>query len=211
MKTSSEEETRAMYDQTAEGYAELMDSEIHLPIYAETLKRLSESIDDLPGYLLDTSCGSGHMLAMYRERFDRDRPLLGIDLSPQMVAIAQSKLGPSGKVSLGDMRDLSALESESAAAVLSYFAVHHLNPEEVQAVLKEWHRVLALDGRLVVAAWEGTGTIDYGESSKLIALRYQSDQLLSWAQAAGYRILRCVTEPVEEMPMDAIYFEAVKD
>ncbi|MBT3437180.1 MAG: hypothetical protein HOH02_04785 [Oceanospirillaceae bacterium] len=37
--------------------------------------------------MMDTSCGSGYMLAMYHEQFDQTRSLIGVDLSPEMAAI----------------------------------------------------------------------------------------------------------------------------
>ena len=210
MKPSDAEEVREMYEATADSYAKMMDSEIDLPVYADMLGRLSERIASIPGAVIDTSCGSGHMLALYRERYDRHRPLLGIDLSPRMVGIAGRRLGSKAEVVVGDMRDLAAAEAGTAAAVLSFFAVHHLEPEEVRRAFREWHRVLCPGGQLLIAAWEGTGAIDYGRASDIVALRYRSDEIVSWAQAAGFTVTRCVVDPVEEVPMDAIYLEGVK-
>jgi ubiquinone/menaquinone biosynthesis C-methylase UbiE len=200
-----------MYDATADSYAKVMDSEIDLPLYADVLGRLSERIASLPGAVIDTSCGSGHMLSMYRERYDQQRPLLGIDLSPRMAAIASKRLGSSAEVVVGDMRDLAAVEAGSAAAVLSFFAVHHLEPRGVRMALREWHRVLCSGGHLLIAAWEGAGAIDYGDASDIVALRYRSDEVISWARAVGFTVTRCVVEPVEEMQMDAVYLEGVRE
>jgi ubiquinone/menaquinone biosynthesis C-methylase UbiE len=208
MKPSDAEEVREMYEATADSYAKMMDSEIDLPVYADVLGRLSERIASIPGAVIDTSCGSGHMLAMYRERYDRHHPLLGIDSSPRMVGIAGKRLASRADVVVGDMRDLAAVQDGAAAAVVSFFAVHHLEPAEVCTAFREWYRVLSPGGQLLVAAWEGTGAIDYGGASDIVALRYRSDEIVSWARAAGFTVTRCVVEPVEEMPMDAIYLEA---
>lgn len=208
MKTSTEAEVRELYEDSADGYAKMMDSEIGLPVYADILGRLAERLAGLPGPAIDTSCGSGHLLARYRDRYDPGRSLLGIDLSPRMVAIAGSKLGSDAKIVTGDMRDLGPVESDSAAAVLSFFAVHHLDPGEIAVALGEWKRVLRTGGQLVVAAWEGTGAIDYGDSSDVVALRYRSDEIRGWVSAAGFVVDRCVVEPVEGMSMKAVYLEA---
>ena len=61
-----------------------MDKEIDLPVYSDLLGRLQERIANVPGTLIDTACGSGHMMSMYHERYDQQRLLLGIDLSPRM-------------------------------------------------------------------------------------------------------------------------------
>ena len=188
----------------------MMDSEIDLPVYADILGRLAERIADIAGPVIDTSCGSGHMLSRYRERYDVKRALLGIDLSPRMVAIAAHRLGDSAKTLIGDMRDLGAVESDSAAAVLSFFAIHHIGPEEVLVALQEWHRVLRPGGQLVIAAWEGKGAIDYGDMSAVVALRYTQDEIVAWTQEAGFIVDRCVVEAVEEIPMEAVYLEGTK-
>jgi ubiquinone/menaquinone biosynthesis C-methylase UbiE len=210
MKASSSEEVRKMYESTADAYAEMMDSEIALPLYADVLGRLRSRIAATPGVLVDTSCGSGHMLFLYHEKYDRDRPLVGVDLSPRMVAIARERLGSSADIVVGDMRSLDALEDDSAAAVVSFFAVHHLDPEGFRAALREWSRVLRHGGQLLLAAWEGVGAIDYGEAAEIVALRYRSGDITAWAEGSGFATTRCAVEPVEEMGMDAVYLEGVK-
>ena len=207
-KPSDADRVRDMYDATAESYAEMMDSEIDLPMYGDILGRLQIRITDLPGGLVDTSCGSGHMLARYRERYERDRSLVGIDLSPRMVAIANERLGPAAEVMVGDMRDLSAVASGVAAAVLSFFAVHHLDRGGLAVALAEWRRVLRPGGQLLLAAWEGAGAVDYGDSADIVALRYGADELSSAVRTAGFIVDRCVVEPVEGFPMDAVYLDA---
>ena len=208
--TSPAEKVRKMYEESADSYADMMDSEIDLPVYANTLSRLAERVANLSGPLLDTSCGSGHMLARYREIYDRKRALVGIDLSSRMVAIARSRLGGSTEAMIGDMRDLKAIESGRVAAVLSFFAIHHLGPEEVLLAFKEWYRVLCPAGQLVVASWEGAGPVDYGDEYDVVALRYSKDELFTWTEAAGFAVDRCAVETVAEMPMKAVYLEGTK-
>ncbi|HMR75379.1 MAG TPA: methyltransferase domain-containing protein [Polyangiaceae bacterium] len=210
MKISDPDEVRALYDGTAESYSTMMDSEIDLPMYADVLGRLSERVAGATGPLVDTACGSGHMLARYRERYEPARQLIGIDLSPKMVAIAKARLGSQAQVHLADMRELpSFVQASSAVAVLNFFALHHLEGTQLAAALREWHRVLQPGGQLVVATWEGRGAIDYGGESDIVAIRYSRDELAASAAAAGFAITRCVVEPVAEMPMDAVYLEAV--
>ena len=211
MKPSDTRSVRQMYDDTADSYSDMMDQEIQLPVYSDLLGRLKNRIAPIPGVLLDTACGTGHMLSMYRERFDAGRPLAGIDLSPRMVAIAKDRLGSTPTIVVGDMRDLSTVECESTAAVLNFFAVHHLDQDDVLLAAKEWHRVLCTGGQLVVAAWEGTGPIDYGEQSDIVAFRYTSTELASWFEEANFLVQRCVVEPVEGFPMDAAYLECLKN
>jgi ubiquinone/menaquinone biosynthesis C-methylase UbiE len=208
MQPSPADEVRDMYDETADSYAQMMDAEIGLPIYADVLGRLQRRIASTVGPVVDTACGSGHMLSMYRERYDSGRPLVGIDLSTRMVEIAAGKLDSNAALFVGDMRVLDGVESASCAAVVNFFALHHLDAEGAQKAFAEWYRVLAPGGQLIVATWEGSGTIDYGDQSEIVALMYSRAEIESWAKSAGFEINSCRVEPVEDFPMDAVYLEA---
>jgi len=210
VKPSTDKEVREMYDKTADSYTTMMDVEIELPIYAETLSRLSKSIANVKGMLIDTACGSGHMLSMYRDRSDRTRQIIGVDLSPKMVAISSTRLGHDAQVLVGDMRELEFAEVGSAAGIISFFAIHHLDADGVRLALHEWHRVLTPGGQLLLAAWEGVGTIDYGEHSDIVAFRFNAEELSLWAHSAGFVVSHCVVEPVEGMGMDAVYMYATR-
>lgn len=211
MKPSSIDKVREMYDATAESYADMMDNEIGLPVYTEVLGRLRAAIVNTPGTLVDTACGSGHMLSMYHEHFEPRRPLVGVDLSPAMVAITRKRLGSGARVIVGDMRDLPDIESCSAAAVLNFFSIHHLDVEGVQESMHEWSRIMVPGGQLSIAAWEGNGLIDYGDTANITAFRYTSSELSSMANDDGFAITRCAVNPVEDFPMDAVYLECRKD
>lgn len=211
MQSSPTDEVRKMYEETADSYAQMMDTEISLPVYTDILGRLKDRLINTPGAVVDTACGSGHMLSMYHKCYDKNRPLLGIDLSPRMVSIARKKLGPIAHVVIGDMRDLSVFGSGLISAVLNIFALHHLDSEDVKSAFREWYRILGPKGQIVVATWEGNGAIDYGDESDIVALRYNSNEMADWAQEAGFKITRCAVEPVEDFPMDAVYLEGVKD
>ena len=150
------------------------------------------------------------MLDLYCSHYDSQRLLVGIDLSPRMAEIASKKLGVNAKVLTADMRELNVISSGSAAAVISFFALHHLDPDNILTAFKEWNRILCKQGQLIVAVWEGTGPIDYGDESDVIALRYNKEEVTAWIIDSGFSVNQCLVEPVEDMPMDAIYLEASK-
>lgn len=200
-----------MYEASADSYSKMMDKEIGLPVYSHLLGRLQENIADTPGILLDTACGSGHMLEMFHSQFDSKRPLIGIDISPRMVAIAKKRLGKEGSVFVGDMGSLPGIDTGSVAALINFFAVHHLDPDGIRKSMFEWNRVLVQKGCLLVAAWEGSGTIDYGEESDIVAYRYTRNELMEIAEDAGFAVTRCTVEAVDDFPMDAIYLECNKE
>lgn len=210
MKPSSHDEVVGLYENSADSYSTMMETEIQTPSYTGTLDRLHERLAGMPGALIDSSCGSGHMLALYAERHGTERELLGVDLTPRMVEIAQVKLGSAAVITVGDMRRLLTVADESAAAVLSYFSLHHLDMAEVGTAVREWHRILRPGGQLVIAAWEGVGMIDYGAQFDVVAFKHRNGEISSSLEATGYSVDRSKVEAVEGMDMDAVYLEATR-
>ena len=200
-----------MYDTTAESYSSMMDTVIDDPMYADILQRLQSRIENIPGKIVDAPCGSGHLLSMYHENYDPERPLLGVDLSPQMVEITQRRLGAAAETAVCDIRQLEMLADNSVAAVISHFGFHHLDLDGVRDACKEWHRVLVNGGQLILGVWEGTGAIDYGEHSDLVAVRHKSGDLQNILADIGFDELMCEIEFDEDMAMDAVYIEASKN
>jgi SAM-dependent methyltransferase len=211
VKTSGVDAVRNMYDAEAESYSTMMDSEIEHPLYSDTLGRLQKRIANLPGVIIDAPCGSGHMLAMYLEIGDEERALLGVDLSPKMVEIASKRLGSAAELTVGDIRKLDGVPSGSVAAVISHFALHHLDVDGVLEALVEWHRVLGIGGQLVIGAWEGEGVIDYGDDSDLKAIRHGADELAAMLRELGFVISRNVVEYDEDLMMNAVYIEGTRE
>jgi ubiquinone/menaquinone biosynthesis C-methylase UbiE len=210
-RISSTDAVREMYDSEAESYSKMMDSEMEHPLYADTLSRLKTRLEDLSGAIIDAPCGSGHMLSMYHEDYDKGRALYGIDLSPGMAAIAAKRLGPAAEIVVGDIRNLDEVPSDSAAAVVSHFAFHHLDADGIAAALAEWHRVLKTGGQLVIGAWEGEGVIDYGDDADIVAILHGADELVTMIRQTGFSISRNVVEMDDEMMMNAIYIEGTRE
>jgi len=210
-KISDPDAVRDMYDAEAESYSRMMDSEMEHPLYADTLGRLKTRVANLAGVIIDAPCGSGHMLSMYHEDYDRERALYGIDLSPSMVAIAAKRLGNAAEIVVGDIRKLGSIPSGSAAAVISHFAFHHLDVDAIAEALAKWHRVLQSGGQLVIGAWEGEGAIDYGEDSDIVAIKHGADTLTTMIRESGFSISRNVVEMDNEMMMNAIYIDATRE
>lgn len=210
VKLSNRDTIRDLYDNSADFYARMMDVGTGFSPRSSTLERLRDRIADTPGLLVDTACGSGHMLFLYRKTCDEQRLLLGVDLSPRAVALAAKRLGMHARVVVGDMCELSMIKAESAAAVINVFALHHLDPKDVLRALKDWFRVLSPKGQLLIAAWEGCGHIAFGEDTSIVAQKHSRDTLVSLVQSAGFSINSCLVEPVMGTPMNAVFLEGSK-
>jgi len=211
MSLSSRDEVRMFYDDAADGYNDMMNEEIKLPLYDEVLSSLAERISSIDGAILDTSCGSGHMLERLRNEYTGQRRLVGLDLSPKMVTIARERLGDAALVSQGDMRDLAEIPDDACAAVISFFSLHHIGAAELADCFTEWHRVLVPRGQLVIATWEGEGAIDYGDQSDILTRRYKESELVEAIKAVSFRIESHSVRPIEGFEMDAVYVTATKN
>ncbi len=210
MSLSSRDNVRDFYDDAADGYNDMMDKEIKLPLYDEVLSRLANQIAPIDGAVLDTSCGAGHMLEKLRNEYSPRRQLIGWDLSPKMVGIAKQRLGDSASISQGDMRDLAGISDGSCAAVINFFSLQHIGPAELPDCFAEWHRVLVPNGQLLIAAWEGAGAIDYGEQSAILTRRYRASELIEPIAAVGLHVESQETRPVDGFEMDAVHITATK-
>lgn len=211
MDLSSSDKVRQLYEDSAAWYEQTMDKEIQLPVYDEVLADLATRLVDVDGAILDSSCGTGHMLELIRDRYLPERRLLGIDLSPKMVALARNRLGDSAAIFEDDMASCPAIERNSCAAVISFYAIHHVGSTGLEQCLAEWKRVLVLGGQLVLAAWEGKGNVEYGDQSDVVARRYTCSEIEAAAINAGFQILRCTVKPTDDFDMDTVHLVATCD
>lgn len=97
------------------------------------------------GWIADLGCGCGHTTAFLQQFGAKD--ILGIDLSPKMIGMAQS-LCPKIDFEVGDMLELN-FENEHFAAVTAFYAIVHFNDEELAKALTEIHRVTQKGGQFL--------------------------------------------------------------
>lgn len=102
--------------------------------------------------VLDAGCGPGlyaeHLVAGGAE-------VVGFDQGPEMVRIAQERAGDRATLRVHDLADpLDWLEDASFDAAVMALVIHHVD-DRVSA-LKEIHRVLRPEGRLVLSTHHPT-------------------------------------------------------
>ena len=136
---------------------------------AAVKQRLEQLRADFGGRLLDIGCGTGFIIDLAAELFDR---VAGVDLTPAMLARVQAR--PNVRVVRGDAT-LVPFASGAFDAVSAYSFFHHL--EDLAAALREAHRVLRSGGGLYVdlepnrhfwRAIESTRDAITADSSKLV-------------------------------------------
>jgi len=142
-------------------YAPTYDRRFHR--YSEgTLAHAMQAIGELPpGRVLDVACGTGLLLERLRRRWP-DAPILGVDLNPEMLAVAERRLpravdpphgGTDAPFTDWRIGPAEALPVEGGwADTLTCTNAFHL-VQQPAAALREFHRALAPQGRLVLVDW----------------------------------------------------------
>jgi SAM-dependent methyltransferase len=116
------------------------------PVEEELIERHSEA---LAGRVLELGCGSGRLTGYLSEL---SPSVLGIDISPAMVAHCQLTY-PRATFGVGDLRDLSGLESGGYDVVVAGFNVLDvLGDRARREVLSDIRRLLAPDGLLIMSS-----------------------------------------------------------
>lgn len=96
--------------------------------------------------VLDVGCGTGAVLALLHEKYP-DRRYVGLDLTPEMIEVARTKVAPGMEFVVGDAENLPFDEASFDAVLCSNSFHHYPNPA---AFLAGALRVLRPGGRLIL-------------------------------------------------------------
>lgn len=99
--------------------------------------------------LLDVACGTGLHLSHFRGWYD----VAGVDRSPQMLAIARTRLGDGVPLDIGDMRTLDLGRSFHAVTCLFSSISYMTTERDLFAAFDRFAAHLEPGGVLVVDGW----------------------------------------------------------
>ncbi len=196
-------DTRSSYDVDAAGYAAKVDGLLDSrPDLRSGLALFAELIRDAGGgTVADIGCGPGHVT---RHLHDLGVEAFGIDLSPEMVALAQRE-HPDLRFEVGTMTDLD-LGDDSLAGVVAFWSVIHIPDRSVPGVFAEFHRVLRPGGSLLVGFHVGDDVHHTAEgySGRPIAVdshRRPPARIAQWLRDSGFTIeAELLMRPDDEVP-----------
>ncbi len=197
------------YNKTAQPYAEKFYQELdHKPMERVLLKAFLQT-NQAKGPVVDLGCGPGHVSSYLQQQGAED--LLGIDLAPEMVAVARA-CNPSIAFETGDMLNLQYAD-QSFGAALAFYSLIHFDDEELQAAFREIHRVLRPGGDFLFSfhlgdEWLHVDTfLDHKVS---IDFRFlQPEQMRRFALEAGFEEVEGIERgpyPDIEYPSRRSYF-----
>ena len=194
-----EPDTQSSYDRIADEYARQIYGELAgKPLDRAILDRFAERLRGR-GAVCDMGCGPGQI---GRYLADRGLPVVGVDLSPGMLAQAAA-LNPDIPFRAGDMRALD--EPDGAwAGIAAFYSIIHIPPAEVVVALREMGRVLGPGGLLLMAfhTSDASGqrelreTEMWGQPVALDFWFYAAAEMVGYLESAGY----AVEEIIEREP-----------
>jgi SAM-dependent methyltransferase len=196
-------DARSSYDNDAAGYAEqvrgLLDGR---PYLRAGLDMFAELIDDAGGGpVADIGCGPGYVTAYLH---DAGADAFGIDLSPEMIAIARRD-HPHLRFDVGTMTDLD-LAAGSVAGIVAFWSVIHVPDHAVPGVFGQFRRVLRHNGVVLVGFHVGAEirhtSVGYsGSPVDVDSFRRRPGTVARWLREAGFAVeAEMVIGPDDDVP-----------
>jgi SAM-dependent methyltransferase len=187
---------RRSYDTVAADYHEVLKDNLkENPYDRAALDLFAELVP--AGPVGDLGCGPGR-ITTYLARLGLDA--FGIDLSPEMVALARSTY-PELRFSVGTLFDLELKDDELAGA-LAWYSLVHTPRSDLPAVFAELHRVVRPGGYLLHAFKVGGGVHHlsnaYGHDLDLDVYWYDPADITTLLTDAGFSEVATLTHaPLE--------------
>lgn len=196
-------ETRSSYDVDAPGYTEqilgLLDRSPHL---RASISIFADMVQESGGALVaDIGCGPGYV-TKYLQGLGMEA--FGIDLSPEMVAIARRD-HPELCFKVGTMTDLD-LEDASLSGIVAFWSIIHIPDRDMPGVFDEFRRVLRPGGLLLVGFHVGDSadlsSVGYtGEPINLRSYLRQPSTVAAWLYESEFTIeSTLVMRPDDKQP-----------
>jgi SAM-dependent methyltransferase len=200
--------TRTSYDTDAAGYAAkvrgLLD---RMPYLRASLALFAEMVNGAGGGpVADVGCGPGYVAGYLH---DAGVDVFGIDLSPEMIAIARRDY-PDLRFEVGTMTDLD-LADDSVVGIVAFWSVIHVPDHAVPGVFEEFHRALRPPGLLLVGFHVGSGTRHTsegytGQPVNVDSYDRRPSEMMGWLRDAGFAIeAELVIGPDDDVPGAVIF------
>jgi ubiquinone/menaquinone biosynthesis C-methylase UbiE len=191
------QQTIQSYDRIAPDYCKKTRQSKFLEWEENYIKKLMLFISKPDPLILDAGCGDGRHTILIETNGGR---AIGIDLSKNMIKEAKS-LYPDGDFRKMDMRRL-LFDSDSFDGIWSSGSIYHVTKSDAKKVIKEFKRVLKMNGVVAVnfklGHGEGmeTNPKSYSGSPRYFAY-YTGDEMKDMFSSFGFEKLESCAYPEE--------------
>jgi len=201
-------DTRSSYDSDASGYAEKVHGLLgKMPYLRASLALFAELVHGAGGGpVADVGCGPGYVTAHLH---DAGVDVCGIDLSPEMIAIARRDY-PDLRFEVGTMTDLD-LADDSLVGIVAFWSVIHVPDQAMPGVFGQFRRVLRPQGLLLIGFHVGDETRHTSEGYtgrpiNVASHHRQPSKIAGWLRDAGFTIeAELVIRPTADVPGAVIF------
>lgn len=201
-------DTRSSYDTDASGYAGkirgLLGERPYLRVSLSLFAELVHGVGGGP--VADVGCGPGFIT---RYLHDAGVEAFGIDLSPEMIAIARRDY-PDLRFQVGTMTDLE-LADDSVAGIVAFWSVIHVPDDAVPGVFEQFRRVLRPKSPLLVGFHVGderrhTSEGYTGRPINVDSYRRPPSTVAGWLRDAGFTIeAELIIGPDDDVPGAVVF------
>jgi SAM-dependent methyltransferase len=176
---------QASYDRVAEEYTRRIYDELqHKPLDRQLLDQLVTRVGQL-GPICDLGCGPGQVARYLHER---GAAVLGVDLSPGMVEMAQ-RLNPTIPFYQGNMLALPFAD-ERWGGIAAFYSLIHIPPADLPVALGEIRRLLRPAGWLLLAFHSGQQIVHldewWGEAVGVDFFFFDPTELMAHLDQTGF-------------------------
>ncbi|MCP3967653.1 MAG: class I SAM-dependent methyltransferase [Lentisphaerae bacterium] len=138
--------------------------------------------------VLDVGCGAGRPVAsLLSKKFD----VLGIDISPEQIKLAQKNC-PQAEFQVLDMVEAD-FPLESFDAIVSFYALFHINRELHYTVLQKFYNWLENKGKIIISVVDGDKpgyTEDDFFDTKMYWSHYSLPKYYEMLEKIGFKLVQ---------------------
>lgn len=132
-------------------FTEIYERVLVAPLFRPFAEQLVARLAPIDGdSVIDVACGTGIVARVMRERLGPRARIVGVDVAPAMLAVAQ-RVEPTIDWRAGDAVSLPVSAGEHFTVLTCHQGLQFM-PDK-PAALREMRRVLALGGRAAIATW----------------------------------------------------------
>ena len=158
--------------------------------YFDTYDKFCDLVTERNAKVFEVACGPGN-IARYLLKKRSDYQIHGIDLSPNMVALA-NKNNPSAVFEVMDSRNISTVHKEFDAIVCG-FCIPYLSKSDVMKLIKNMREILKVGGTLYISTMEGednkSGFQTSSDGNQVYIYYHQYDQLEKNLKSNGFKVV----------------------